>query len=280
MNPKPDKETIDPRIFAFYEGRADEDTRFSQPRFELEKLRTMDLLDRLLPSPPAVLLDVGGATGVYAVWLKERGYEVHLIDPVPRHVEKARARLGAAKGSAAWSARLGHAGLLDFVDDFADAALLMGPLYHLQRRDDRMTALGETLRVLRPGAFAFIVGVSRFASLHHGLASGRLEDPDFAAIVERDLKTGLHTNTTNDPALWTHAFFHLPEELEAEVRGAGFIVEAMVSIDGPRWAEPHVNRLIRSGNRNRLLSILRSVEKQPSLLGAGRHFAALARKPV
>jgi protein-L-isoaspartate O-methyltransferase len=47
------------------------------------------LLDRLLPAPPARVLDVGGASGVYASWLSERGYQVHLIDPVPLHREQA-----------------------------------------------------------------------------------------------------------------------------------------------------------------------------------------------
>ena len=40
------------------------------------------LLERFLPAPPARVLDIGGASGVYASWLSGRGYQVHLIDPV------------------------------------------------------------------------------------------------------------------------------------------------------------------------------------------------------
>jgi 2-polyprenyl-3-methyl-5-hydroxy-6-metoxy-1,4-benzoquinol methylase len=36
-----------------------------------------------------VILDVGGAAGVHAAPLAAAGHEVHLIDPVPVHVEQA-----------------------------------------------------------------------------------------------------------------------------------------------------------------------------------------------
>src|SRR5437764_15476352 len=70
----------------------------------LEPARTQAILTRYLPQPPAVVADVGGGPGRYAVWLTELGYRVHLVDPVPLHVEQARIaardRLGAALASA------------------------------------------------------------------------------------------------------------------------------------------------------------------------------------
>src|SRR5258705_9727667 len=56
----------------------------------LELARTQALLERYLPPPPGVVADVGGGPGRYAVWLAQRGYRVHLVDPVPLHVEQAR----------------------------------------------------------------------------------------------------------------------------------------------------------------------------------------------
>jgi len=55
----------------------------------------MELLDRLLPRPPARVLDVGGGPGTYAAPLARRGYQVHLVDPVPLHVEQARQVAGS-----------------------------------------------------------------------------------------------------------------------------------------------------------------------------------------
>src|SRR5260221_10411080 len=100
----------------------------------IELARTQDVLARCLPAPPARVLDVGGGTGVYARWLAGRGYEVHLVDPVPRHVEEARAHPGPPLAGA----RVGDARRLEEADASADAVALLGPLYHLTRRDDRI----------------------------------------------------------------------------------------------------------------------------------------------
>jgi 2-polyprenyl-3-methyl-5-hydroxy-6-metoxy-1,4-benzoquinol methylase len=82
-------------------GRAEEIAAFYALGFERERLtagvgalefvRTQALLDRYLPDPPAKVADVGGGLGRYAYWLAERGYQVHLIDPVALHIEQARA---------------------------------------------------------------------------------------------------------------------------------------------------------------------------------------------
>jgi hypothetical protein len=70
--------------------------RFRHNRLEL--LRTRELLQRQLPSPPAVVLDVGGGTGVRAAWLAGRGYRVHLVD---LQVPKTRAKSDTVRAGAA-----------------------------------------------------------------------------------------------------------------------------------------------------------------------------------
>ena len=68
----------------------DESKRLRGDIGPLERVRTQELMRRALPPAPAVVLDVGGATGVYALWLAGLGYQVHLVDIVPHHVEQAR----------------------------------------------------------------------------------------------------------------------------------------------------------------------------------------------
>jgi 2-polyprenyl-3-methyl-5-hydroxy-6-metoxy-1,4-benzoquinol methylase len=55
----------------------------------LEFVRTRKLRARFLPAPPAIVIDVGGGAGAYAVPLAAEGYEVYLLDPIPLHVEQA-----------------------------------------------------------------------------------------------------------------------------------------------------------------------------------------------
>src|SRR5574341_1006194 len=112
--------TVDPEIRGFYE-RYDEAGRLGQGYFALEEARTRLLLERHLPPPPATLLDVGGAAGAYALWLAERGYAVHLIDPVARHVAQARRASRAQPRAPLASVSVGDARALEQPDCCAEA---------------------------------------------------------------------------------------------------------------------------------------------------------------
>ena len=137
---------MDPQVYEYYVDGFREDDRLRQRAHGvLERVRTQELLARFLPPPPARVLDVGGGTGVHAEWLAEFGYTVQLIDPVGEHVAVA-ARLSGV------SAAVGDARALVQQDDTQDAVLLLGPLYHLTEREDRLQALREARRVGRPGA--------------------------------------------------------------------------------------------------------------------------------
>src|SRR5438309_8288075 len=129
-----------PEMVAYY-GRGLEEQRLEEDKGKLERWRTQELLARYLPRPPAVVLDVGGGTGHYSVWLAQRGYTVHLIDPVPLHVEQARARSAAQCDAPLASITQGDARRLHWGAGQVDAVLLLGPLYHLTAREERLDCL-------------------------------------------------------------------------------------------------------------------------------------------
>src|SRR5205823_7378599 len=187
----------------------------------LECERTRELLGRFLPPAPAIVLDIGGGPGVHACWLANKGYTVHLIDITPLHVEMAASASRQQPETPLASASVGDARSLPWNDKSADAVLLLGPLYHLIDREDRLRALIEARRVLKPGGILFGVGVSRFASTMDGLRRGFLKDSSFADIVDQDLKDGQHRNPTNHPEYFMDTFFHHPDELRFEAADAG-----------------------------------------------------------
>src|ERR1700757_1836942 len=77
---------IDPAIETHYGTGYERSRLFPGGKPSLEYVRSMELLERLLPAPPARVLDVGGGPGTYAAPLARRGYRVHLVDPVLLHV--------------------------------------------------------------------------------------------------------------------------------------------------------------------------------------------------
>jgi len=256
------------------QGRLDEDY------FPLERARTQELVLRHLAPPPGVVLDVGGGAGAYAFWLAEAGYEVHLLDPVPLHVEQAEAASRTRAAGRLASARSGDARALPFADKGADAVLMLGPLYHLTALEDRLQALREALRVLRPGGLVLAAAISRFASLVDGLRGALFDDAAFAAITERDLADGQHRNDTGNPRYFTTSFFHHPVELAEEVAGAGFALVDVFALEGPgAYLVDFARRFADPASRERLLAFLRKVETEPALIGVSPHILAVARKP-
>ncbi len=267
---------IDPTIRAHYELEPEKPRLSQQSR--LEWVRTQELLSRYLPAPSASVLDVGGGPGVYSGWLAEKGYRVHLIDPVPLHVSQAHA-LAEAQPMNGFTAELGDARRLPVAEATFDAVLLMGPLYHLVEQSDRLLALREARGALRPGGLLIAVGISRFASLLDGLRSNWLADPIFREIVEQDLRTGQHRNPEPErrPEWFTTAYFHRPEELAEEVQAAGFAVQAVVGIEGPGWI---LSRQLWDdvSRRAQLLDAARLAEQEPSLTGASAHLMVVAQR--
>lgn len=264
---------LDPDVAGYY-ARAPEESRLEQGPARLEFARTRELIRRLAPGPPGVVLDVGGGSGPYALWLAELGYEVHLVDPVPRLVaQAAAASAAAARPLASW--RVGDARRLEQPDGFADIVLLLGPLYHLPDRGERARALAEAFRVLRPGGLVLAAAISRFASVLDGLARDLLGDAAFAAIVDEDLASGRHRNPTARLDFFTTAYFHRADELRREIGEAGFRLEGVFGIEGPAWLLGDFDsRWADAAGRERLLQVARALEAEPSLLGVSAHLLA------
>ncbi|GGL03889.1 class I SAM-dependent methyltransferase [Mangrovihabitans endophyticus] len=262
---------IEPEIMTYYE-HGGEHHRLATGAGRLEFLRTWDVLGRVLPGPPGRILDVGGATGVYAAPLARAGYDVLVIDPVPDHVAAA----GACDGVAA---TLGDARSLPVPDGGADAVLLLGPLYHLPERGDRVTAWREAARAARTGGVVIGAGISRFASMLDGFGKGFFAEPGYRPLVEGALRDGAHRNVADRERWFTSAYFHRPEEAAAEAGEAGLREVRTVAVEGPVWLTgPRVDEFLDDPRLAELtLDMLRRVEAEPSLLGASSHLLTIGR---
>lgn len=267
---------LDPAIESHYGTGYERSRLFRDGRPSLEYVRSVELLERLLPTTPARVLDVGGGPGSYAVPLARRGYIVHLVDPVALHVDQAHSVAGDPP---AFTAALGDARGLAEPDESQDAVLLFGPLYHLTEAEDRQQALAEARRVLRRGGRLLVMAVCRFASLLDGLYEGWLDDPQFRPIVDRDLADGQHRNPdpVGRPEFFTTAYFHTPVGLADEITRAGFANVVVYGVEGPGW--PLRQEWTDRHRHEQILFAARAVETEPSLIGFSDHLIAAAAKP-
>jgi ubiquinone/menaquinone biosynthesis C-methylase UbiE len=210
---------IDTALEAQYTGR-DESVRLtSTVKGQFELARMQHLLGQYLPDLPAVVGDIGGGPGTHARWLRDRGYAVELLDPIPHHVEQARAT--------GIDATIGDARKLPWEDEYFDAVLMAGPLYHLTRVEDRLTALQEATRVTRPGGFVAVVAISRAANLIGAMLANEL--PQRQHVVQDILDTGF--SPANDRMAETT--YHTVSQLRQEMSGHGLRSITVHGLTGP-----------------------------------------------
>jgi len=155
----------------FYSTRCDEDARLTSRHGQVEYLTTMRYIERYL-QPGMKLLEIGAATGRYSLTLARMGYDVTAIELVQHNIDifkkKLRPgdRIDLQQGNALDLSR--------FADNTFDMTLLLGPMYHLFSAVDRTKALGEALRVTKPGGLLYVAYViSDMAILTSGIGTKR-----------------------------------------------------------------------------------------------------------
>lgn len=271
MNDSNNSDGLD-QVRAYYTGYDEMGRTEDSALNRLMTLRTRELFRRFLPHTPAVIADVGGGPGVHARWLADHGYDVHLRDLVPLHIEQA-----SAAGGGVASIAIGDARQLDLADESCDAVLLMGPLYHLQDRGDRMACLIEAMRILRPDGVLMAEAISRVAALLDSLRANALT-PDHYDVATEILATGNHSPGPDGP--FTTAHMHAPTDLAGEIIAAGFDFHRLISVEGAAWSFGDLEeRLADPYELELLLRVSRDLESDPSLVGHAPHIMAIATRP-
>jgi len=261
-------------IQAFYaDGR--EQGRLASGIGPLEFARSREIIARHLPPASAVVYDIGGGPGAYSFWLAGLGYQVHLLDLSLLHIRQAQERDHTGTVRLA-GIHVGDARMLPFDDESADAVILHGPLYHLTNLTDRLLALSEARRVLRPGGVLLAFAISSAASTIVGLLREWVWDADYRRMCVEELTTGLHDRPSNWPGLLMDGFFHSPAQLRKEIEAAGFDHEKTLGIQGPAWMPPNFAEDWKNDDRRRaMLEIAKAAETEPSL---SPHMMAVGRK--
>ena len=258
---------------AYYE-RGEEQERLAEPRGLLEFERTKEILLRHLPPAPAVVADIGGGPGRYTLWLADLGYRVMHRDLMPMHVDQLRQAAGSTTGI---ESSVADARDLDLPDASVDAVLLLGPMYHMERRSDRLRALAESRRVVRHGGPVFVAVISRWAPRMDGVLRLRMYERDPG--IEQQL-TGLE-RTGRLPPFGQDSFCgytHRPGQLRAELVRSGFEVVDLVCVEGPAFLLDDLpERMAAAEARRVVLETARALERVPELMGLGPHLLATAR---
>ncbi|MGM9646963.1 MAG: class I SAM-dependent methyltransferase [Eubacteriales bacterium] len=134
-----------------------EDARLNHSKAaRVEFLTTVRYIERYL-QPGARILDAGAGAGEYSLYFARQGYEVCALELADNNIRAFRKkimpedRIELVQGNAL--------DLSCYADEFFDAVLLLGPLYHLHSVEDRKRCIREAKRVCKRDGklfFAFI----------------------------------------------------------------------------------------------------------------------------
>jgi SAM-dependent methyltransferase len=259
----------------FYDENVQSEWERLGVRHRTEFAVTLRALREFLPPAPARVIDIGGGPGRYALSLAEQGYGVTLVDLAEGNLAFAREK---ARETGVWLEDIFQKNALDlaaFPSETFDAALLMGPLYHLWQESERLQALNEARRLLKPGGILFASFISRFAPFQDAAVKGLtwvLERPGYP---EKLLATGLNVAEEDG---FTDAYFAHPEEVITLGEAAGFETLLRLGCEGVVGGhETYVNSL--EGREFELWADLNyRIGKDPAAIGASDHILYIGRK--
>ena len=260
-------------VEAFYDKQVQREWQRME-RHPVEFELTKRALQAALPPSPITVLDIGGGPGRYSIWLAGLGYLVTLADLSTACLEFAKTKAAEA---GVQLAGVVHANALDlsaFADASFDAVLLMGPLYHLLEEEERLGAVREAVRVLRPGGLLAAAFITRYAPFRDALKDGQnwvYEDVDYSWYI-------LRTGRNDRPDGFTRAYFANPDEVEPLMVSAGLQRVDFIGCEG--MVPPLEDKLsVLSFEQQQLwMAMNESVCRDPALRGAADHLLYIGRK--
>jgi ubiquinone/menaquinone biosynthesis C-methylase UbiE len=265
------------KIKDFYAHEIEAD-RLETEAFKLEGIRTKEIIERYLQKNNLNILDIGGGAGYYSFWLQEKGHNITLVDLSQKNIDLAR-KHAESSGIILNKIEEGDAVNLSFSNDQFDVVLLLGPLYHLTDRAERIMALAEAGRVLKPGGILLSAVISRYASLFDGFQRDLVLDDQFYKILRNDLNTGIHQNKTDNLEYFTTAYLHTPKEIIAEIAESGLQFEKLIAIESFGWIVRNFKEKQNDpAYMEKLLGTIRIVEENEDLIAMSPHIMAVCLK--
>ncbi len=267
----------------YYDGFAEREwERLARPGDgALEFAITQEAIAAYLPAGARVL-DIGGGPGRYTIWLAERGHHVTLADLSPTLTAIARGKIAASPaGALVDDISVADARDLSRWPDAAfDAALALGPFYHLPDPAGRDRAARELARVVRPGGLVFVALMPRYAFLRRTLAipdeRRHLASPSWIARV---LDEGVFENDI--PGRFTGGYGVHPSEVASFFAQYGFAAQAL-------WATqsivPDLQEALAAlaesdpDAHHATMQMLIQVAGDPSILGLADHLLYVGLK--
>jgi SAM-dependent methyltransferase len=230
-------------------------------------------------SAGARILDVGGGPGTYLEPLARSGFDPWLCDLSDENVAAARAR-ATALGLSDVEQRvrqcdattLAHSAPATF-----DAALALGPFYHLLNEAVRRRALSEIVRVVKPGGTIVLAVLPRLHPLRYLLREATAEAFDVLDAINWDAL--LATGRFENQEFFTDAYLADLDEFRAMLRRARCRVIDTLSVESfcAFMDVPLCEWATSDEKYAKLLDLVDKTARYPEQIASAEHVLVVAR---
>lgn len=250
-----------------YYNKFNEDKRLLSRHGQVEFSVTMKYIKKVIGKRREVsIIDIGAGTGRYSCALAQLGHDVTAVELVQKNVSQIAAKNSNIK------VFKGNALNLKFADNSFDVALLFGPVYHLFTFEDKLKAINEAKRVVKPGGFVMIMylmneyAVVTYAfkegNLQKCLQEGKLDDKFNVLNGEEDLYSYVRLDEINK--------LQKCSELKRY---------KIISVDGATdYIRPVLNKMSEKDFQT-YIKYQECVCEKKELLGASSHVMDILKKP-
>lgn len=241
-----------------------EDTRLNHSKAaRVEFLTTVRYIEEYL-KPGGKILDIGAGAGEYSLYFARKGYDVSALELSENNIKAFRKKISPED-----HIHLIQGNAMDlscFEDDSFDIVLMLGPLYHLSRDEDKQTCIAQAKRVCKPGGKIFFAFISN----------------DMVILTEFSYRPDYFTaGDYNKETFRLDDFpfvFHTVERCREVLRAGGIRILKEVASDGvSELMEDKINALDEEGYRQYLRYHYYICEK-PECLGMSNHLLFIGEK--
>lgn len=241
-----------------------EDTRLNHSKAaRVEFLTTVRYIEEYL-KPRGKILDIGAGAGEYSLYFARKGYDVSALELSENNIKAFRKKISPED-----HIHLIQGNAMDlscYEDDSFDVVLMLGPLYHLSRDEDKQTCIAQAKRVCKPGGKIFFAFISN----------------DMVILTEFSYRPDYFTaGDYNKETFRLDDFpfvFHTVERCRDVLRAGGIRILKEVASDGvSELMEDKINALDEEGYRQYLRYHYYICEK-PECLGMSNHLLFIGEK--
>ncbi|MBN2238874.1 MAG: class I SAM-dependent methyltransferase [Dehalococcoidales bacterium] len=233
---------------------------------------TWRYFEEYLPSAGKIL-EIGAGPGRYTVPLAKRGYTVTSTDITPKLVEQGREQIRAEQLEDRVTCFVADARDLSAVGDTDyDVVMLMGPLYHLMKEEDRQEAVEQAYAHLKPGGVIFSSFISRY-----GIWCDVLQNaPEM--IEKQDAVLSVLEDGNDLPGAGFRAHYALISEIAPLHEQAGFSTLVIAGVEPLGITANDDYKKLSEAQRELWLDLMFRISAEPSLIGVSCHLLYVGKK--